>query len=1020
MNNKKNLDKDPFPIVHVYHVTDTLVDAATVVVTDLCENLSNSINSDSNNIFKDLEKIDSKKFNSISLGNSMDGIYPVWVGVDKFNKVRKIFANINSGFFSSDRKKTKKLVSWKWDKRDLNDQFFLKSNKKIRRKKLFDMKINSSAIAIADYSGNFMYEHHDAVLEALNEKYFKIKNIYQNNYPIGLFIFSYQDPQVIKSTPATKVKEDQQNVVNTREFKPIKYIEFLSNLLDEDCYPTKYIFEKYLLEKIGYENKVEISIKDEKLSANYLLKRLPRALEILKKQNKILFGKNFKEVHDIRKNQFEDFIYGIVKDVEPQELNLPTFAKKNNKLEIKSNKLTIDIPGLYNIQDTFYDGYKLKTEPSLCESSTIPVKNGKYPCYIHSFSEKEDEDGYAHNHVYVVVEGIEGCYLNRNSKGQIFFDKSFRESLFLRENINQRSKKIAIDSVDLRNSETLKELEKISFVEDLELHGFKNIKNWNGFSKLKKLKKLKLISCDVNYLMAENFFKSLYSLSNLEELIIDDSCNICNFYKKTIFPKNLYFKKLKSFEIDFRKEWKNTTHKNFPNHKGYGDDELYFLMTGLPAIYHFPNFERFKSLEKLSIYNFFDSEQKEGTLFNDEYGFQDYYETINRLCKNSKIKDIWIYGYHFNNTNELANTRFLEAAFKITNDTNIKVNGINRSTLSTLIKVDALKKVKKNGWNLEYLNKSLKKDKSIVLEAVKSDGCALMFADESFRKDKFLVLKAIKSDGCALRYADESFRKDKFVVLEAIKSSGLALEFADERFKKDKSIVLKALKSNGYALKYADESFRKDKSFVFEAVKSNGYALKYADESFRKDKSFVLEAVKSNGCALQFADESFRKDKFPVLEAVKSSGFALEYADESLKKDKSVVLEAVKSNGEALKYADKRLKKDKSIVLEAVKSSGLALEFADERFKKDKSFVLEAVKSNGYALKYADERFKKDKSIVLEAVKSGGLALEFADESLKKDKSIVLQAVEVERFSLQFADESLQRDPDIIEAAKIK
>ena len=39
---KKN--KDPFPITDVYHVTDTLVDAATVVVTDLCENLSNSIN----------------------------------------------------------------------------------------------------------------------------------------------------------------------------------------------------------------------------------------------------------------------------------------------------------------------------------------------------------------------------------------------------------------------------------------------------------------------------------------------------------------------------------------------------------------------------------------------------------------------------------------------------------------------------------------------------------------------------------------------------------------------------------------------------------------------------------------------------------------------------------------------------------------------------------------------------------------------------------------------------------------
>ena len=48
---KKN--KDPFPITDVYHVTDTLVDAATVVVTDLCENLSNSINTYDDGIFDD-------------------------------------------------------------------------------------------------------------------------------------------------------------------------------------------------------------------------------------------------------------------------------------------------------------------------------------------------------------------------------------------------------------------------------------------------------------------------------------------------------------------------------------------------------------------------------------------------------------------------------------------------------------------------------------------------------------------------------------------------------------------------------------------------------------------------------------------------------------------------------------------------------------------------------------------------------------------------------------------------------
>ena len=47
--------KDPFPITDVYHVTDTLVDAATVVVTDLCENLSNSIDTHDESILEDIK-----------------------------------------------------------------------------------------------------------------------------------------------------------------------------------------------------------------------------------------------------------------------------------------------------------------------------------------------------------------------------------------------------------------------------------------------------------------------------------------------------------------------------------------------------------------------------------------------------------------------------------------------------------------------------------------------------------------------------------------------------------------------------------------------------------------------------------------------------------------------------------------------------------------------------------------------------------------------------------------------------
>ena len=65
--------------------------------------------------------------------------------------------------------------------------------------------------------------------------------------------------------------------------------------------------------------------------------------------------------------------------------------------------------------------------------------------------------------------------------------------------------------------------------------------------KTKKLKKLKLVSCDINFATAENFFKNLYSLQNLEEFAIDDSSRIAR-PDKSRFPKNLFLKNLNFLE----------------------------------------------------------------------------------------------------------------------------------------------------------------------------------------------------------------------------------------------------------------------------------------------------------------------------------------------------------------------------------------------------------------------------------------------------------------------------------------
>ena len=116
-------------------------------------------------------------------------------------------------------------------------------------------------------------------------------------------------------------------------------------------------------------------------------------------------------------------------------------------------------------------------------------------------------------------------------------------------------------------------------------------------------------------------------------------------------------------------------------------------------------------------------------------------------------------------------------------------------------KKEALKIVKKDGRELEKLSTHFKKDRKIVLEAVNSKskgfgyGLPLKYADKSLRKDRQIVLVAVKRHGGALEYADKIFRKDRAVVLTAVKNWGYALKYVHNSFKKDREIVLTAIKS---------------------------------------------------------------------------------------------------------------------------------------------------------------------------------------------------------------------------------
>ena len=695
-------NKDPYSITDVYFLEMNAVDAATVTVGDLTERLSNDFDTASDaydfdeiNDFFSTKNVKNK--NSISFANGADGGYSVWVGVDDKNKVRKIIASANMSDYIQHHKDRQSYFSFESEKTKMNDQFFPQSGFKKSRIKLFDLKTQSGLIAVGDHGGplRFLLGVNDDLIDEIGNikdfidtKYFLKDGIYQNNVPIFIVNFSYG---LVTTTENSSFATSSMHETDTKPFQEqinYSYTELFNNLLDETCYPTKYIFEKYLIEKKEYDPNYHsdfnlIIKKDAILSGEYISNRLPKALQILKKQTKILFKDNFDEVFEIRKKQFEDFIHGIIKDIEPQELNLPTFGKKEIKKKLSNKKLEIkSTDGISHL----FDGYKFKDDSVGFDLSNIifPVKKGSYPTYLHIYSEDEDEEQYTQ--VKIVVEGIEGCYLNKDENCKLIVNNKPKESKNITNVIKNKIKSIVIDKIDLRNSNSLKELEKLKHIEKLTLANLSNLEDWSPVKKLKNLKHLHLDTCSIGPGTSGSFFKAIYSLPNLEKLSLDEGCYLQR--PNDILDQNLYPKKLKDFEIIYDENTKNEKPpETYENYKGYAaaKGSHHIFDAQIIHVNELPNFEKIKTLEKLRFYNFFDIDEEEGYLFDREYEFEfNSSDTVTKFCENTKLKDIWIYGYNFNKAEELANTKFLDFAINITGNSKVKVNGINKETLQKI------------------------------------------------------------------------------------------------------------------------------------------------------------------------------------------------------------------------------------------------------------------------------------------------------------------------------------------------
>jgi len=413
------------------YLGDFCTGIARVGFGDLLERFKNSadfgggLGGSQKEIISEIKKINFKNCNSVLFTNGADGSYPFFVGVDKNNNIKKIIMEVNVSNYDES--------NYSASKDEIHDQFFNKSIKfedtsNVQRIKLFNFNLKSGLIAIAD-SDLFEGYHSTTISKWKDEKLFIKEENYQTNYPTGVLNFIYSDDARYEHT------------------KIINFIEPLSILLDESCYPTKYIFKDYLEDDYYWKSlktwKQEFPIlnikKNIKLNEEILNHKLQNALKILEKQTKILFKDNFKKIFEVRKKELENFIIGIIQDTEPQKLNLPTFDKqkvvinKERKILIieRTEYPEIDTP-VQNVLHTNYKlnkNFKLNKDQHSFDQLILPFNKGSYPVFLHCYSLTGDKKFTSQSlgrhddctdYVKIVIEDLEGCKLTKNKDGYTF------------------------------------------------------------------------------------------------------------------------------------------------------------------------------------------------------------------------------------------------------------------------------------------------------------------------------------------------------------------------------------------------------------------------------------------------------------------------------------------------------------------------------------------------------------------------------------------------------------------------
>jgi len=332
-----------------------------------------------------------------------------------------------------------------------------------------------------------------------------------------------------------------------------------------------------------------------------------------------------------------------------------------------------------------------------------------------------------------------------------------------------------------------------------------------------------------------------------------------------------------------------------------------------------------------------------------------------------------------------------------------------------ITKEEAINKVRKNGFNIEYLPHKLKEDDDVIKEALLNDIDAIYHINKSYWTNLELIKYVLQNKYHRFDFfhcMPESIRFNKEVALLACKYNIEQLKYTNPEFRFDREFMFEIIMHNGSALNYASEDLKLDKELILTALRcqhnSSLIILESIPDVLRTDKEVVIEAVQLNGDLLKDASLNLRTDYDVVLAAVNSKGKSLGFASFNLRANREIVLAAISNDGEALEYASAELCADRDIGKIAIKNSNKAFIYLSEELQFDKDYIIELLQNGNTIYKFIPDHYKLDSVLIDVTLKCDGMQLVHVPISKRTEERCLL-AVKENGCAIKFCQDPTSR-----------